>query len=465
MRDDTAPKDAASRPLWRNRDWTLLWTGDAISGLGTSMAQFALPLVTFMVTQSVGAAALVSTLNLLAGVAVSLFGGAYADRLDRKRVLVTCQIIGFLVSAGLAAALIVGQLNLVLLCGASIIFGLRRAFYHPANSGALRQIVPGKQMGTAASLNEARSSAASLAGPPLGGVLLAASKSVPFIVDAVSYLVGAVTAATIKRDLTPPPRKNGSKLWAEIGEGLTFLVRRAGFFAVLICAALVNLCLGALLFTITIHMAQIGIHPGRIGMVQAIIAGASLAGAILAPRLLSRFRLLAVVVAPLFLVGAGMAVLPMIFDDPIKAGIALGVGSLFLPAANAGLMGWQAAVTPNRLQGRVGAGMGFVAESLAPAGPAVGGLLLASMGAKSALVIAGAMAVAIIPILLSSEIRRTGTQETWVHDSEDTDDQEQVDTEQTDAEQTDTRADAGQRGADEDLTLREAAEDRRPQHH
>ena len=76
--------------LWRNRDYLLLWLGQAVSSLGTSCTQFAFPLLIVGLTRSIAAAGLAYSLGQLPYVLLSLPAGALVDRWPRKRVMIIC---------------------------------------------------------------------------------------------------------------------------------------------------------------------------------------------------------------------------------------------------------------------------------------------------------------------------------------------------------------------------------------
>ena len=88
--------------LWRNRDYLLLWLGQAISSLGTGISQFAFPLLVLALTHSFAAAGFAGALGQLPYLLFSLPAGALVDRWDRQRMLIVTQTIAMLQSFALA---------------------------------------------------------------------------------------------------------------------------------------------------------------------------------------------------------------------------------------------------------------------------------------------------------------------------------------------------------------------------
>src|SRR5262249_3214272 len=82
-----------SRPLWRNRDFLLLWNGQTISTLGTNMSTLALPLLVLALTHSPAQAGLLTAMRLLPYLLFSLPAGALIDRWDRKAVMICCDLV------------------------------------------------------------------------------------------------------------------------------------------------------------------------------------------------------------------------------------------------------------------------------------------------------------------------------------------------------------------------------------
>src|SRR5260370_35803130 len=78
-------------PLWRNRDYMLLWSGQAVSLTGTVISQTAFPLLVWDLTHSAAQVGLVGGLGTIPYVFLSLLAGALVDRWDRKRVMILCE--------------------------------------------------------------------------------------------------------------------------------------------------------------------------------------------------------------------------------------------------------------------------------------------------------------------------------------------------------------------------------------
>lgn len=401
--------------LWHNHDFMALWTGETVSAVGSSMSFFVFPLVGYAITGSATQAALAGTAYSLGQVAVKLPAGAMVDRWRRKTVMVGSNLLAAVLYASLVAAMVVGVLTLVQLVAVALLAGVVASFFGPAEQAAIRNVVPTEQLPTAFSQNQARQHAAALVGPPLGGLLYALTRWVPFVVDAASYLVSSIAITRIRTPLPAPDRgESVSSMSHDIIEGLRFLMSRDFYRAIVAFACVANFAGNLLFLVLTLKLLKAGVHPAAIGLIDTIAAVAGIAGSVAAPALIRR------VPNGLLAIGLGLvlmvAVVPMAFtNDVILIGLLLAVATLGNPAANASVTSYLVATTPDHLQGRVHAALGFSAMALMPAGPVVGGALLQWWGGQRAMLAAAALiAVSVLPLLLSREVRMLPTPDRWV---------------------------------------------------
>ena len=410
--DDSAASTGVG--LWRNRDFMLLWTGGTLSAIGSSMSMFLFPIVGYAVTGSAMQAALTGTCYMVGSVTIQLPAGALVDRWSRRRVMVISAGTGAILYTALAITLVADVVTLPVILGVAALTGVVSVVFGPAETAAVRQVVPTGQLPTALSQNQARQFAASLVGPPLGGALYAVKAWVPFLTDALTYAIAALTTSAIRHPLGRPDRETQhTTIRADIVEGLRFLLSRGVFRAIVASAVLINFAAVAMFLVLALKLFQAGVAPAAIGSIEAIAAVAGIGGAIVAPWLISRVPtgrivLLACVVIPL-------AVAPMALTNNVAVlGGLLAAAFVGLPSVNAAIDSYLIAVTPDRLQGRVDSGLGFATSVLQPAGPLVGGFLLAQIGGKAAmLTTAGLMAAGVLVLAASTEVRRLPTPDRW----------------------------------------------------
>ena len=224
-----------------SRDFWTFWTGQSISAFGSSITQFALPLLVFQLTGSaldLGLAVVAFTLPYL------LFGlviGAWTDRLDRKRLMIVTDVGRALVVGSIPLAAATGVLSVWWIYAVLFASSTLGIFFDAAEFGAVPALVSRDDLVTANGRIQASFSTAWIAGPLAGGALLGVI-SLPALVtfDAVSFLVSAISIALIRRELHAPRTAGRSHIRADIAEGLRYVIRHPVLRNISAMMALVN---------------------------------------------------------------------------------------------------------------------------------------------------------------------------------------------------------------------------------
>lgn len=411
---------AGYRTLVRNRDFTRLWVGETVSQLGTTASLFVLPLLGYALTGSALLAALPVAAHTL-GIALALLpAGVLADAVDRRRLLLGASTAGATLAASVAIAGGLGALTLPHLVAAALGTGVAAGVHMPTELSAVRQVVTREELPAAISQNQARHHVASLLGGPLGGLLYAVARPLPFVVDALSYVVSLVAVSRVEADLTPVRRTRGRPV-AELAEGLRYLVARPYFRAVAAFSASINLVVNAVLYVAVLRLVEQDVAPTTIGLVEALAGAGGVLGALIAPWVIDRVRTghltmgVAWVWVPLLL--------PLVWwSSPWLVGAVLFAGLLLNPAGNAGGQSYRVAITPDALQGRLASASQFLGFATIPFAPLLGGWLLETWGGPSAtgLLLGAAVLSALIPTL-TREVRSVPRPCDWSvphHDTE-----------------------------------------------
>ncbi|MFJ8349597.1 MFS transporter [Streptomyces sp. NPDC094153] len=198
---ESLASSAVARPLWRNRDFMLLWSGQVVSTVGMRVTALAYPLLVLALTGSPFQAGLVGFAQTLPFLVLYLPAGALVDRWDRRRVMLAADGVRAMLLGLVVLALAVDRLSVAALFTVVFVDGACFVLFQLAESAALPNIVPRHQLPTAVARNQARELGADLAGRPLGGALFAVGHILPFVADMLSYVLGFLAMLFVRPGL------------------------------------------------------------------------------------------------------------------------------------------------------------------------------------------------------------------------------------------------------------------------
>jgi MFS family permease len=371
-----------------NHDFRLLWIGEAASMIGTQLSNVAFPLLVLALTGSPFRAGLVATFGFVPVAFLSLPFGVLADRVDRKRAMIACNVVGALALLSIAAALSLDRLTYAHILAVAVVAGGATSFVRIAEEGVIAQLVPRQHLGEAVSQNEARQYVAGLLGPVLGGVTFAVSRALPFLLDAVSYVCSLVAMARVRSSFQETRMHTGTTTRADIAEGVRWLWQRPFLRDSLLLVAGSNFVPTSLLLIVTAK--DLGASSTVVGVVLALDSVGGLLGSAAAPRLRSRIPTPVVVVGFVWLGAAVFAALAFT-REPLLLGAVIAVWTFFGPLWNAVVVGYRLSATPDRLQGRVASVDWLLSMSLIAVGPLFGGYLLSAIGSRDTLLAVAAL--------------------------------------------------------------------------
>ena len=392
-------------------------SGKTTQIIGSGFATFAVPLLAFALTQSVFQAGLISALGALGYLVATLPAGAIADRVDRRRLLILCSALGFVLFGSLVVAIATSTLTVWHLTAVLFCVAIVSSFFGPAESGGIREVVRADQMGSAMAAVQGRSAVASLISGPVGGILYSAGRIFPFLASTIGYGVVLVCTIFVRGPLNGDlEHTKGTSAWTTLLEGMRFVWSVNFLRASIGIFALINLGFNGMIFALNLHLVQSHTAPVLIGLINAVAGASMLIGSIIAGPLVKRFPAgKLAIVATLLAVTAGTAMALSTEYWQYLMWIAIAV--ILFPALNSGLIGYASVITPSKLQGRMNAVMNLSSVIVAPIGPIVAGALLSAlnvnlaMGSFAALFIIGA-----IVFSFYKPIRTIGKPDTWEAD-------------------------------------------------
>jgi MFS family permease len=407
--DDTA-EHAAAAPvqLRHNSAFRMLWIGQVLSDTGTDVALIAYPLLILALTRSPAIAGAVGTVRLLVQLVLGLPGGALSDRLDRRQTMMVCDSARAVVLGLLCALVLLHVVTWPVVLAVAVIDGALNVLFDPSATAALPGIVANEQLEQAWAATEARSYAANLAGPAIGGFLFGLGTAIPFLGDALSYLVSVATVSRIRGSFRPQPASGRKALWRETADGIRVVWQHPLLRAVIIQAPLMNFAFTGVLYTITLALRRHGTAPGIIGLAQAGIAVGGLAGALIAPKLQGKFSLWRLAIGLTTIATVLFAVAALTIPSVLVA-VPVAVTFLLAPTANAALFAAMLRVAPQDMRGRVNNTLILAATGLAAIAPLTAGLLVENFSGRWAIAaFAAAIGAAAVMCVTMPGLRNAG---------------------------------------------------------
>ncbi|SMD26150.1 MFS transporter [Kibdelosporangium aridum] len=393
-------------PLRRNRNYTLLWAGQAVSEVGFSTTMIAFPLLVLAITGSPAASGLVLGADAAAQLLAGLPAGALVDRWDRKRIMLWCEAAMAAAVGSLALALWWDSASLAHMVLVAVIMGVCRALFEPAEDACLTRLVPEEQLATAISLNAARSSIGQMAGTALGGVLFAIGRVVPFLVDMITHLISLISLAFLRVPYREVERAPIGNIGKEIAEGLRWVWSHRHVRVTALCAVSLNFFFNAFYIVIIVLANARGVPAGQIGLMAAMLGFGGLLGSLLAPTLHRILHPWVSIMAVFWMVTL-LTPLTILAPNGYVLGALFAGMSFLAPTANTTINTHQLLLTPDDLRGRLSGVMNVVVGAAAAAGPAAGGVLVEFVdGTVAVLWCTAGMAAVSLLVTVSPVLRR-----------------------------------------------------------
>jgi MFS family permease len=397
------------RGVWQNRSFRLLLGGQLVSQLGNQLQSLALPLVVLAMTGSAAQAGLLLGISTATYLLVGLVAGALVDRWNRKRTMIGCELGRAALTATVPVAVLSGALTMVQLYVVAIGTGVLTVLFQTANSTALPNIVRHDDLPAALGATHAAGSTLGIVGSAIAGAAYAAGRAVPFAVNAVSFLVSALTLKWIRAEFQEDQGESSPsvrELLADIRQGLAWVWGQPVLRLLTVVEAADGLRYGAG-YLIIIELARgVGADPLQVGLVFCGAGIGGLVGGLVAGRVAGRFRLGRVAIGMLWVEAIAFPLYAVAPSWGWLAGVAF-LESVITPIYSVAMDTYRISITPDRMRGRVNSALGTLVTGAMSVGTILGGLLLASIGAPALALVCGAWLIALATLTTSSRtIRR-----------------------------------------------------------
>ncbi len=377
----------------RHRDFRLLWSGMCVSLLGDGMFLVAMAWQVYSLSNAPTALSLVGIAMAVPTLALLLLGGVVSDRVDRRRAMLAADLARGLAVAALAGLSLTGTLALWHVVAIVGLYGAGSAFFNPAFDAVVPELLPPEALGAANALDQlVRPLAQRLAGPALGGVLVAAAgPGTAFALDAASFAVSA-GALVAMRPHRHPVRAEPASMGADLRAGLGYVARRSWLWVTLAVAALAFLLFMGPAEVLLPYLVKDSLHgsAAQLGLVLAAGGVGSVGCALLLgrgglPRHDITFMYVAWTLATLAVAGYGLSTAVW---QLMLASVA------FNALETAGTIVWATAKqrhVPAALLGRVSSLDWLISTGLLPLSYALTGPVSGAIGVRGTLIGAGVL--------------------------------------------------------------------------
>lgn len=403
---DSAQATVRPRSLWRNRDYLLLWSGQAISLIGTQVSQLAFPLLILALTHSPFQAGIAGTLKALPYLVLSLPAGALVDRWNRKRVMILCDSGRALALGSIPLALVLGHLTFIQIYLVALIEGTLYVFFNLARVSCLPHVVTPAQLPAAVASNETTTNLGYLLGPSLGGLLYGLGRMVPFLVDALSYLASVLSLRLIRTEFQEVRAASSSRLWEAIREGLIWLWHHPLIRLLALLTAIGNLADFGVGLTVIVLAQQQHASSFGIGLMVACGGVGGILGSLVANVVQHHGTLRQILVGVHWVWGLLLCCIALA-PNPWIIGILLGLIELVVSIALVALSSYRLATIPDALRGRVTSVYNLLIITGQPLGLTLAGVLTQAIHPAPTMLLFAGIALALAgAATLSPQLRR-----------------------------------------------------------
>ena len=335
----------------RHRDFRLLWFGQLISTIGDQMQAVGIAWHIFILTDSTLHVGLVGLARVIPFMLLSFIGGAFADMVSRKRLILVTHVLLMAATGVLVLTTATGTVTPAIMYAVSVVSGAASAFDNPARQAIIPNLVPRSELANAMTMNTVLRQTATVLGPGIGGLVIGLFGLAPtYAVNALSFL--AVILALLMMSEVPAPKRGAAKGWDTVLGGLRYVRGEPLVLAPLLLDFIVT-CLRSYRSVLPVFARDIlAVGPQGLGWLHSASSAGALAGALMLGvtgeiKHKIAVMLLAYASEGLFLIGFGLS---SVFSFSLLMLFGFGIGDVVSEVLRMTIVQLQ---TPDNLRGRV----------------------------------------------------------------------------------------------------------------
>jgi len=383
---------------FRHRDFRVFFTGQAVALVGSWMQQVAQAWLVLSLTSSPLRLGLIGSLNFLPILLFAVVGGAVADRLPKRRLLVMTQSLLACQTLTLAVLVVTGRVRYWHICVLAIVWGVANTIDLPVRQAFIVELAGRADVTSAVALSSAAFNVARIVGPAAAGLLIARTGVAPaYFINAGGFVVVIVTLLLVRARGAPLPRGETS-IAVEVREGVAYALRTPHIRLVLAVLAVVSITVFNFSVYVPLFARQVlNRGPEGFGLLMAsvgvgAVGGALTLGALRAPSTTLLF-------ATAFGSCAGLVVMSVI-DRFVVAAMALFVLGWISVMVVAGCQASLQLAAPDRLRGRIMSLHTFIYGGVFPFGAFTVGSISEHWGVSWAYRVAGVFGLLALVVVL-----------------------------------------------------------------
>src|SRR2546427_4034712 len=266
----------------RHRDFRVFFAGQAVALVGSWMQQVAQAWLVLSLTNSPLRLGLVGSLNFLPILLFALVGGAVADRLPKRRLLVLTQSLLFCQTLTLALLIVTDHVRYWHICVLALVWGIANTIDLPVRQAFVVELAGRADVTSAVALNSAAFNVARIVGPAAAGLLIARAGVAPaYFINAGAFVIVTVVLLTVRARGAPLPREIGTTLGEEIREGLAYTLQTPRILILLAVLFVVSLTVFNFSIYVPLFARQVlGLGPEGFGLLMASVGVGAVGGAL-----------------------------------------------------------------------------------------------------------------------------------------------------------------------------------------
>lgn len=374
----------------QHRNYRIFFSGQLFSLAGTWMQSMAQAWLVYQLTHS---SIWLGTIGFLTSIPIlflSMFGGSLADRMSKRKLIIITQMISLLQALVMSILVLTESITVEIVALLALILGIVNAFDIPARQSYIVELVGKEHLTNAIALNSASFNAARIAGPAIGGVVIAAfGVGWCFAFNALSFCAVIISLAQIDTPFDAEQRRSSFSVVHSLKESVFYLQSDSSLFSLMLLVAVITMFGWSYAVLLPIFADSIlGIGAVGLGNLLMSVGIGAVISAVTVASFESRIQARTFINTGIFLFVFCISIFALSTSIFLSLLTLIGVGMglvMFLATANASIQ----RQVPDALRGRVMGLYSLIFQGLSPFGNLSMGLLANGIGVRGAVLVGG----------------------------------------------------------------------------